>query len=72
VDGLARPEITIGATARLPALHRMIELFPDQPTITVVDDSRRPVGRVVVSAVSRAPAPGNDAALVRDVMVSFG
>lgn len=48
----------------------MIELFPDQPTITVVDDSRRPVGRVVVSAVARVPA--NEAAFVRDVMVSFG
>jgi hypothetical protein len=61
--------ITIGITARLTALRRMIELFPDQPTITVVDGGHRPIGMIDVASVRTV---GRDRPLVvRDVMTAL-
>lgn len=59
--------LSIGVTARLAALQRMIELFPDQPTITVVDGSHRPVGVIDVATVRSARR--DRALVVADVMI---
>ncbi|HEV7556714.1 MAG TPA: hypothetical protein VGO00_14715 [Kofleriaceae bacterium] len=61
--------LSIGITARLTALQRMIELFPDQSTITVVDGGHRPVGVIDVASVRsiRRDHP----LVVRDVMVAL-
>ena len=61
--------LSIGVAARLTALQRMIELFPDQSTITVVDGRHRPVGVVDVASVRsvRRDRP----LVVRDVMVAL-
>jgi hypothetical protein len=59
--------LSIGVTARLAALQRMIELFPDQPTITVVDSTHRPVGVIDVARIRSA----HTALVVRDVMVAL-
>jgi hypothetical protein len=46
----APPVASIGRNATLAALHKMMELFPDQPTIGVVDEQRSLIGVIEVAA----------------------
>jgi len=60
--------LSIGVTARLTALQRMIDLFPEQATITVVDAAHRAVGMIDVASVRSVR---RESLVVRDVMVAL-
>jgi hypothetical protein len=62
---------SIGVTARLAALQRMIDLFPDQPTITVIDRARRAVGTIVVAAIEPMLSHGDPTMAVGDVLAAI-